>query len=152
MNISLLYTDAPNNQLNKSVEQIAEYSGAVARVNVSVENPVLILEESVSNIMSANYCYIAEFGRYYYIVDKTADANGLWTIALKVDVLKSFASSIDDLKGIVQRQRDNYDMYLKDDRIPVSARKTVAIRQLGSVVAPGTSASHPSVIMLVLGG
>lgn len=152
MNISLLYTDSPNNQLNKSVEQIAEYSGAVARVNVSVENPVLILEESVSNIISANYCYIAEFGRYYYIVDKTADANGLWTIALKVDVLKSFASSIDDLKGIVQRQRDNYDMYLKDDKIPVSARKTVAIKQLGSVVAPGASASHPSVIMLVLGG
>lgn len=152
MNISLLYTDAPNNQLNKSVESIADYSGAVARVNVSVENPVLILEESVSNIMSANYCYIAEFGRYYYITDKTADANGLWTLSLKVDVLKSFATYIDDLKGVVQRQRDNYDMYLKDDRIPVSARKTIAIRQLGGHASPGESAAHPCVVMLVLGG
>lgn len=149
MNISLLYTDAPNNQLNKSVEYISEYSGAVARVNVSVETPVLILEESVANIISANYCYIAEFGRYYYITDKTCDVNGLWTIALKVDVLKSFASSIDDLKGIVQRQKDNYDMYLRDTMIPVSARKTVAVRKFNNVFGDNNS---PCVLMLVLGG
>lgn len=149
MNISLLYTDDPNNQLNKSVEYISEYSGAVARVNVSVETPVLILEESVSNIISANYCYIAEFGRYYYITDKTCDVNGLWTIALKVDVLKSFASSIDDLKGIVQRQKDNYDMYLRDTMIPVSARKTVAVRKFNNVFGDNNS---PCVLMLVLGG
>lgn len=149
MNISLLYTDAPNNQLNKSVEYISEYSGAVARVNVSIETPVLILEESVANIISANYCYISEFGRYYYITDKTCDVNGLWTIALKVDVLKSFASSIDDLKGIVQRQKDNYDMYLRDSMIPVSARKTVAVRKFTNVFGDNNS---PCVLMLVLGG
>lgn len=149
MNISLLYTDAPNNQLNKSVDYISTYSGAVARVNVSVETPVLILEESVSNIISANYCYIQEFGRYYYITDKTCDVNGLWTISLKVDVLKSFASSIDDLTGIVQRQKDNYDMYLRDSKIPISARKTIAVRKFNSVFGTNTS---PCVLMLVLGG
>lgn len=149
MNITLMNTDSPNNMINKTVTIVADYTGAVARVNISVETPVLILEESVANIMNANYCYIAEFHRYYFITDKTADANGLWTISLKVDVLESFKYDIFRLKGIVQRQRDNYDMYLRDDKIPIGARKTVAIRNFGYVFGNN---SVPSVIMLVLGG
>lgn len=148
MNITLMNTDSPNNMINKTVTIVADYTGAVARVNLSVENPVLILEESVANIMSANYCYIAEFHRYYFITDKTTDVNGLWTISLKVDVLESFKNDIFQLKGIVQRQKDNYDMYLRDDKIPVSARKTVAVRKFTNPFAN----ENPCVLMLVLGG
>lgn len=149
MNITLMNTDSPNNMIDKTVTIVADYTGAVARVNLSVENPVLILEESVANIMSANYCYIAEFHRYYFITDKTADVNGVWTISLKVDVLESFKNDIFQLKGIVQRQKDNYDMYLRDDKIPIGARKTVAVRNFGYVFGNN---SVPSVVMLVLGG
>ena len=149
MNINLMYTDSPNNTINKTADVVATYTGAVARTNLSIENPVLILEESVSNIADANYCYISEFGRYYYIVDKTADVNGLWTIACKVDVLESFKNDIFNLKGIVQRQKDNYDMYLTDPKIPVGARKTIAVRKFGNVFG---NDPKPCVIMLVLGG
>lgn len=153
MNITLMNTDSPNNMINKVCTIVSDYTGAVARVNVSVENPVLILEESVANIMSVNYCYISDFGRYYFIADKTCDVNGLWTISCKVDVLESFKNDISRLKGIVKRQTNNYDMYLKDSQIPIGARKTVAIRQIGGRVEPGGfSAYHPSVVMLVLGG
>ena len=148
MNINLMYTESPNNTINKVSDVLATYTGAVARTNLSIENPVLILEESVSNIANANYCYIAEFGRYYYIVDKTADVNGVWTLNLKVDVLESFKNDIYHLHGIVQRQKDNYDMYLKDDKIPVGARKIVAVRKFASIF----NGTHPSVVMLVLGG
>ena len=149
MNINLMYTESPNNTINKTADVVATYTGAVARTNLSIENPVLILEESVSNVANANYCYITEFGRWYYITDKTADVNGLWTITCKVDVLKSFKADIDNLKGIVSRQKDNYDMYLKDDKIPVGARKTVAVRKFGNVFG---NDPKPCVVMLVLGG
>lgn len=152
MNITLMNTDSPNNMINKVCTIVADYTGAVARLNVSVETPVLILEESVANIMSANYCYISDFGRYYFIADKTCDANGLWSISCKVDVLESFKNDIYHLKGIVQRQKDNYDMYLRDDKIPVGARKTVAVRNIGTSIFPGDSSPIPSVVMLVLGG
>lgn len=152
MNITLMNTDSPNNMINKVCTIVADYTGAVARVNVSVENPVLILEESVANIMGANYCYISDFGRYYFITDKTCDVNGMWTISLKVDVLESFKYDIYQLKGIVQRQKDNYDMYLRDDKIPVGARKTVAVRKIGNTIMPVDASNVPCVIMLVLGG
>lgn len=147
MNITLMNTESPNNMIDKTVTIVADYTGAVARVNLSVENPVLILEESVANIMSANYCYIAEFHRYYFITDKTADVNGVWTISLKVDVLESFKNDIYQLKGIVQRQKDNYNMYLKDDKIPVDCRKAISYRKF-----PSSPFGLPYLTMIVLGG
>lgn len=148
MNINLMYTDSPNNTIGKTVSILATYTGAVARTNLSIETPVLVLEETTANVANANYCYISEFERYYYIVDKTADVNGLWTLQLKVDVLESFKTDIFNLKGIVKRNKDNYDMYLRDDRIPVGARKTVAVRQFGNVFPN----NDPCVVMLVMGG
>lgn len=147
MNITLMNTDSPNNMINKVCTIISDYTGAVARVNVSVENPVLILEESVANIMSANYCYISDFGRYYFITDKTCDVNGLWTISCKVDVLESFKNDIFRLKGIVQRQKDNYNMYLKDDKIPVDCRKAISYRKF-----PSSPFGLPYLTMITLGG
>lgn len=147
MNITLMNTDSPNNMINKVCTIVSDYTGAVARVNVSVENPVLILEESVANIMSANYCYISDFGRYYFIADKTCDVNGLWTISCKVDVLESFKNDIYHLKGIVQRQKDNYNMYLKDDKIPVDCRKAISYRKF-----PSSPFGLPYLTMITLGG
>lgn len=157
MDISLYNCTAPVNMLDKSsyLTGTASYTGAVARQNVSMIRPVLKLEESCAIIASSNYAYISEFGRYYQIVDKRADENGLFTITLEVDVLMSFGSDIANLKGIVSRQKDNYDMYLKDSRIPVGARKVMAIRKWGNTIftskASGTGAKK-SLTMLVLGG
>lgn len=160
MEISLYNCTAPVNKLDKSGELsgVATYTGAVARQNVSMIRPVLKLEESCANIVAANYAYISDFARYYQIVDKRADENGLFTITLEEDVLMSFASDIVNLKGIVSRQKDNYDMYLNDSKIPTGARKVVTLRSWGTTLftqkANGATHSEPqkSITMLVLGG
>lgn len=156
MNISLYYCDAPANKLRKSAYMtgVASYTGAVARQNVSMINPVLRLEEACANIVAANYCYISEFERYYTIVDKRADENGLFTITCQEDVLASFSLAISQLHGIVSRNSDNYDMYLKDTRIPVGAHKAVNVYAYGDTPFLGKTAleDHNRVIMQVLGG
>ena len=156
MNISLYYYDGPPNKLRKSVGMtgVASYTGAVARQNVSMIHPVLKLEEACANIVSANYCYISDFERYYQIVDKRADENGLFTITCDEDVLASFSTAISQLHGIVSRQKDNYDMYLKDGRIPTGAHKAVNVYQFGSTPFLGktTLADNNRVILQVIGG
>ena len=156
MNISLYYYSGPAIKLRKSTEMtgVASYTGAVARMNVSMIKPVLKLEESCANIVSANYCYISDFGRYYQIVDKEADENGLFTISCVEDVLASFSTGISQLHGIVARQKDNYDMYLKDERIPTGAHKAVNVYAFGSTPFLGktTLADNNRVIMQVIGG
>lgn len=157
MDIALYNCTAPVNMLDKSsyLTGTASYTGAVARQNVSMVRPVLKLEESCTNIAASNYAYITDFGRYYQIVDKRADENGLFTITLEVDVLMSYCDDIKQLRGVVSRQKDNYDMYLNDSRIPVGARKVMAIRPWGQTIftskATGTGAKK-SLTMLVLGG
>lgn len=157
MDIALYNCTAPVNMLDKSgfLTGTASYTGAVARQNVSMIRPVLKLEESCANIAASNYAYITDFGRYYQIVDKRADENGLFTITLEVDVLMSYSSDIKQLRGIVKRQKDNYDMYLSDNKIPVGARKVMAIRPWGQTIftskASGTGGKK-SLTMLVLGG
>lgn len=157
MDIALYNCTAPVNMLDKSgfLTGTASYTGAVARQNVSMIRPVLKLEESCANIAASNYAYITDFGRYYQIIDKRADENGLFTVTLEVDVLMSYCSDIKQLRGIVKRQKDNYDMYLNDPRIPVGARKVMAIRPWGHTIftskASGSGAKK-SLTMLVLGG
>ena len=123
---------------------------------MSIINPVLKLEESAANINAANYMYISDFNRYYQIVDKKCDENGLWTISCKEDVLSSFRSDILNLKGIVKRQATNYDMYLNDPRIPVSAQKVMNIKRFGNSIftqsATTSSNNFKTITLLVLGG
>lgn len=151
MDITLYNCTAEPNMLDKSgsLTGVASYTGAVARHNVDMISPEITLEESVANIVSANYCYISDFGRYYQIVEKSCDVNGLWKLSLKEDVLMSFKDSILSLSGIVARQHYNYDMYLPDNLIPSSIKKNVNLYKFGSTPFTG---SNNLITLIVLGG
>lgn len=117
MNITLYNCTAEPNKLNKttSLTQKATYTGAVARQNLSIMHPILVLEESISNIAGVNYCYISDFERYYFVREITCDVNGLFTLVLDVDVLMSFKAVIELQRGIVKTNENIYNMYLPGD-------------------------------------
>lgn len=157
MTITFYQSTAAPNELDKTgkLTAVATYSGANPNIALDLLNPVIVVEETAANIMSANYCYIEELGRYYHIVGKTGPVNGLFTVSCSVDPLMSFKTEILALRGIVSRNPDNYDMYLKDSRIPTGARKTLSIRMFPSTpyhAAAEYDTSGVCVSMLVLGG
>lgn len=151
MDITLYNCTAEPNMLDKTgfLTGVSSYTGAVARHNVDMINPEITLEESATNIASANYCYISDFGRYYQIVEKSCDVNGLWKLSLKEDVLMSFKTDILTLTGIVARQRYNYDMYLPDNMIPASIKKNVNVYKFTGTPFTG---SNNLITLIVLGG
>ena len=160
MNITLYNCSAENNKLNKTSEmtQVASYTGAVARQNLSIMNPVLVLQESAANINNANYCYISDFGRYYYIKEKTADVNGLFTLVLSVDVLMSFRTSILNQSGIVNKQENVYNMYLPSD-VPSEVRPLISTVKMspasvipGAQTQPQFSTQSDCYVLLAIGG
>lgn len=139
MDITLYNYNGEPERLDKSgmLTSVASYTGAVARQNLSLKNPIIVLEESISNINSANYCYISDFGRYYYIREKTADVNGLFTLVLACDPLMSFKSGINNLSGIVSKQSNIYNMYLPGS-IQAETRPLVTTLKLTpSLIIPG---------------
>ena len=148
MKLILYNNHSESNKLNKTLIKIIELEGvlreptSLTTPNITIElNPQLLddnyvvdnnqayvkyNEEFVSwdyfiyhNVLSANYCYIPYFNRYYYVEEIISVRNNLWQIVLKVDVLMSFASKIREQKGYISRNENDYDEFLIDNQIPM---------------------------------
>lgn len=98
MNIVLYKTLSERERLNKTLTNDLTLTGTL-RNESSVINPSFIIENA--NVSEYNYCYIQEFGRYYFINNITSIRYNLWKIDCSVDVLMSFKQQILDLDVIV---------------------------------------------------
>ena len=83
----------------------------------SVINPTFIFT-SATNILNANYIFVPDFGRYYYITNQIVSKNRIH-INCHVDVLMSFSKSIKESWAILERQEKEFDLYLNDSLIPL---------------------------------
>ena len=156
MDITLYNCSTEPNRLDKSsfLTSVLAVTNAAANTELGIEKPVLIIE-STADLSNVNYAYIADFGRYYNVRQGSAPVNNMWRFDCDVDVLMTYKNEIGALKGVVSRNKDNYDMYLKDDRIPVSARKSLTIKKFPSTpyhTGGQDGTEHTIVTMLVLGG
>lgn len=110
--ISLFKTASENNRVVKVLTDEKQLSG-VLRYQTSVLNPSIRIE-SAENIAGYNYCYIPEFGRYYYIVDIMSVRTNVWEASMRCDVLMSYSDQIKAITGVVVRQESNPNKLLVD--------------------------------------
>lgn len=92
MDIVFYNCNSERNKLNKNLTNPLTLTGTL-RNATSVRTPSITVESSVS-IIGYNYCYIAAFGRYYYVSNITIVHNDLYQIDMIVDVLMSFKNDI----------------------------------------------------------
>lgn len=112
---------SPNNKISKSITEVSTQAG-VLRDDCDVIRPVVRFE--MVSLPDANYCYIAEFGRYYFITDVKAVRRNIFDIAMRVDVLMSFKTLTKSCTGILTDSEsvgvnnylphDNYVSLVKD--------------------------------------
>ena len=103
--ISLFKTASENNRVVKDLTDEKQLSGEL-RNQTSVLNPKIRIE-SAENIAGYNYCYIPEFGRYYYIVDITSVRTRVWEVSMRCDVLMSYKDEIKGLNAILDNTQEN---------------------------------------------
>lgn len=111
--IQLMRNNDPYNKINKSPVPVITVTGEL-KENCTIVDPDITIQYAGSFI-GANYAFIPEFGRYYFIKNAETPANGLWTLSMHTDVLMSFASSILNSPATVARSSNNFNMYLNDD-------------------------------------
>lgn len=113
MDIILYQTTSERERINKDLSSSLPLSGAL-RGECSVTNPSFNIE--VSNPSNYNYCYIPDFGRYYYITNIVSVRTNIWRIDCNVDVLMSYNSQILNLNVIVSDETspDN-ETYMNGD-------------------------------------
>lgn len=98
MDIILYSTASEKERVIKTLSNALTLVGTL-RNESSIINPSFIIEHS--NPSTYNYCYISDFGRYYFINNITVVRNNLWRIDCNVDVLMSFSTEILNLNVIV---------------------------------------------------
>ena len=87
--------------------------------NTSVRNPVIQLKVAdYDNARQCNYCYIADFSRYYYI-DDIRIVNAIIEISMTVDVLESYKDDILNSTQLVARQENKKNYSIIDNRLPM---------------------------------
>ena len=112
MTITGYYNSSPPNKINKALTSLATYEGSLKQ-SCSTTAPVITIQlASVPN--NLNYCYIAEFQRFYFITDITYEITGLYTITCSIDPIESFKTQILALTAVIERQEKQYNLYLKD--------------------------------------
>ena len=76
---------------------------------ISVVNPTVVIHKPDNvSLTGYNYCYVPNWGRYYWVQDWTHE-KGLWYASLHVDVLATWRGSIGALSPYVLRAHLNAD-------------------------------------------
>lgn len=95
------------------------------RVSCALKEPCTVLSPRLffqnwatgTNVSKINYCYIEEFGRYYWIDNWTWDRAG-WTASCRVDALASWKALISEDTEYVLRSSARSDGNIRDNAYP----------------------------------
>ena len=96
----------------------------------SIINPVI---QSSTIPINANYFYIADYGRYYYLDNTERTSNQLKDISTEVDVLATYKDYIGACNAMVVRASSGWNKMLRDELVHVSTEKVIT-RTVGSAV------------------
>lgn len=114
MNVTFYSTSDDNLKVNKSLTLIGSYACQLKEV-CSVSNPGFIISMN-TNLLNANYAYVADFHRYYFIKVTILDGTRL-LIEGTVDRLMSFIQpNRAGLVGYVERNENDYQMDILDEQ------------------------------------
>lgn len=150
----ILYNNfSETNQVNKTISKIIELEGSLLD-STSIINPVIkiffnpetmdgyVVDDNkiyitfngmkitwdsfiYDYVLAANYAYIPEFNRYYFINDIISIRKNIWQLVMNVDVLMSYRKEIENTYAVVGRNQYIFNDYLFDDRISFSNKKEV---------------------------
>lgn len=115
MTITLYSNGSDAKVLNKTLTKIADIPNVRLKEYTNIITPVLLLTLT-PNVINANYVYIPDFNRYYYVTNLEYQTNTTVQLTLSVDVLYSFRNAILASEITAIRSSNLYNKYLHDDR------------------------------------
>lgn len=121
MIVQLCNTTEPNEKLIKELIDIVNVD-ATPYGQIDIEAPTMLIA-TVSGLY--NYCYIPDYGKYYYVSEPTRAQNGMSYYKMEVDPLMSNASDILNLDVTVERQQSNFNEYINDGTFVADTREFI---------------------------
>lgn len=85
------------------------------RRGTSIITPSIDVQTDLATFKSYNYCYIPDFHRYYFIMDRVSVTSSLIRLTMNCDTLRSYNYRIDKSHCYIERASIGYDSTVKDD-------------------------------------
>ena len=104
MKVIFYKNKSPFNKVFKNLEKLAEYDGNIVD-EFDEKNPTLRFNASY---IKGNYAQID--GKYYYILDVTSPANGIYIARFSLDVLYTYRDYIMATTAVIERSTSGDDM------------------------------------------
>ena len=137
--------DSPNHFITKQLIDVATFSGTL-KDETSVIDPVFEVESDL-DLSQANYIWIEDLHRYYYVLNIVSVATNLWRFHCHVDVLMTYKPTILAHEAVIARQENLYNLYLNDgDTFKVTQRSKIQQKKFP------TGFTGSSYVMIVAGG
>lgn len=92
---------------------------------IDVENPTIYIS-ATDAYDKYNYCYIAEFGRFYFMKAVGGNSQTI-TFECTSDPLMSFKSQILGCPAVISRNPWHWDKYISDPKLPIESRTVSAV-------------------------
>ena len=124
--ITLYTNNSDRNVVSKSLTELRTITGTL-REETSILNPVIRFQGTIP--VHANYMYIPEFDRYYFINDIKSIRNNLYEISAHVDVLMTYQDQIRNCTGIVARQQNNWNLYIDDGVFKTYQNRIILVKE-----------------------
>ena len=124
MQVTLCNTPSERNIINKVIQDVISVN-AVIKGELSVENPVLILDYT-GDSNNVNYMKIPELHRTYFVNEIIKLTGHRYEIHGKSDVLESFKADVLNMNCIINKQQgtEKTNMYLDDGGFVVENRES----------------------------
>lgn len=110
MKIHLYTNNSPVNKIRKELVSIGEYEG---QLNLDMEECSIITPHirfiglSEADSRRANYCYISNFGRYYFITDEPIFRSNVIILRMTCDPLMSYKEDLLNNEVYVDRYENS---------------------------------------------
>lgn len=148
MQVTIYRTDDDANVVPKSKKQIQKYDNVQPYDDFSIINPIVVLGfQNIENFAKANYAYINELKRYYYITDVVIE-NQRIILKMRVDPLESFWDELKRIKMCITRQENlKSNPFIDDEKISLRANLSYGVKKLSGgdvsfLANPNSATAH----------
>lgn len=128
--VNILQNLSPDYQLDKNFNNLL-VTTALFKGGSGIEDIEIDIQTSV-DLSQANYMYIPELSRYYFITSIATMRNDYYRLIGHVDVLSTYKTQIRSNNAIIRRQEHLYNKYLDDEEFKTLNKSQVITRRFST--------------------
>ena len=127
---AILYNNVSDSRkINKNLTELSTIN-ITLYLDTNVETPVFKVKNFINN---ANYMYVPDLHRYYYINNYTL-SNQCVYLHCSVDVLETYKTEILNSECLISRSENDYNDNIVDTLAPITENTVYTVKNFGENV------------------